>query len=251
MADERFDVEAGLTGLGAHVRSRHQVPDGLAADVGARVRAASRTRRRTPAALVQLRRSLLASAAAVTVAAALVWATALSGGPTPWPQPRGDEVAQVPTGSRVSLSAAEDAFGHNLRLVSSRGNSGVTALVPDTAPAPYVSLLYGELTERRFARASSQSHALVQIAGDARPFFAVMRSTYPDVRVVKLHSSKALWLPSPVPLIYRDGDGQRQELAGRTDSSALVWVRGGVTYRLEADASLAELRELAGRTVAS
>lgn len=250
MGDERFDVEAELSRLGAHLRSAHQEPGDLAGAVGERVRAASRTRRRPPAVLVQLRRSLVASTAAVAVAGSLLVLTTVGGGPTPWPQPD-DEVAQVPTGTRVSLDAAQVAFGHDLRLASSRGRHRVTALVPDAAPAPYVSLLYSERTARRFAPGTEQSHALVQIAGDARPYFAVMRRTYPDVQLVKLHSRRALWLPSPVPLVDADGDGQRQELAGRTDSSALVWVRGGVTYRLEADASLEELRKLAGRTVAS
>lgn len=197
-----------------------------------------------------VRRSVVAAGVAAAVAAASLSALAVR---QPWsPQGSTETVAADRlVGAAVPLSVAVSSFPYDLNSSASAVlGEPLRVILGEGQPSPYVSMLYSEPLQPGAASRVVTPEALVQIAGDASGYFDVMQRAHPAAQRVRLGDRAALWLPEPVPLVYSDADGYRSTLAPRTSFSALVWVAGGVTYRLESDATLVEATRVASRLLA-
>jgi hypothetical protein len=72
---------------------------------------------------------------------------------------------------------------------------------------------------------------LDQFAG--YPDFTVIKKYADDVRFTSIDGADAFWLRTPHPLVYTDAAGAELPATARTSGPSLIWVRGGVTLRLE------------------
>ena len=81
--------------------------------------------------------------------------------------------------------------------------------------------------------------------GDPFAFVQKLVASDTPVREVRVAGAPGLWIPGPHGVIVGDGGHAPTELRPRLATSTLLWLRGGVTYRLEADLPLARALRLA------
>jgi len=79
------------------------------------------------------------------------------------------------------------------------------------------------------------------------PFAFVQKLVAGDtpVREVRVAGAPGLWIPGPHGVVVADDRDAPTELRPRLATSTLLWLRGGTTYRLEADVPLARALRLA------
>jgi hypothetical protein len=98
---------------------------------------------------------------------------------------------------------------------------------PDKAGAPrVVTLTYRGGTVR-----------LDEFDGSVSPAFF---KTAPDARWVEIGGEPGIWLPGPHAVTYVGRDGVRRTETARLAAPTLIWLAGGVTYRLEGLSTLEE-----------
>jgi hypothetical protein len=98
---------------------------------------------------------------------------------------------------------------------------------PDKAGAPrVVTLTYRGDTVR-----------LDEFDGSMSPAFL---KTAPDARWVAIGGDSGIWLPGPHAVTYVGRDDVERTETARLAAPTLIWVAGGVTYRLEGLSTLQE-----------
>ena len=239
------ELERALVDLGRHVR--FPPTPNLAARV-ARALADEAAPTRLPVRR-PVRRGAVLAAALVTllvggllalspaVRAAILRVFVLPGvriviGPAELPpaRPLGEGLA---LGRRSSVAEAERALGFEVAVPALLG-------APDEVylGAGSVSLAYRERAGLPRAHGTGLGLLLTEFRGTADEEFIkkVVDAAGPGVRAVTVDGSPGYWVEGPHRLEVTGPDGvtARPRLAG----NALLWSRGGVTYRLEADVSL-------------
>jgi hypothetical protein len=97
------------------------------------------------------------------------------------------------------------------------------------------------------ATADSQVGVLVsEYSGTATPYFEkLIEEGAPLTRVIVAGRWPGLYFPTPHEVLVRSTDGVVHEDRPRLSAPTLVWVEGGVTYRLEAAVDLQQALALA------
>jgi hypothetical protein len=254
-------LEAALRRLGEQVDVPPQ--PGYAGQV--RLRLETRPQRRTRTDPTRRPRSLRP----LTVALALVVALAVVLGV---PRTRhavadllgisGVQVHQLPTTGPSPRTTLDDALdlGDPATLAEARGTVSFPVALPTTegleAPdaiyvrrGPGLQAVNLVFRPRPGFPAGSDSHVglmLSEYAGTATPYF----DKYVDERVPLSHVFVAgrwpgLYFPGQQQVFVRDPGGDVHSEEPRLSGPSLVWVRGAVTYRLEADISRARALAIA------
>lgn len=188
----------------------------------------------TPAHRRRVRRVRAAVAAMVLTAAAIPVAPAVAD----WLGVGGIEVRQVPVpprlpearsagelGRAVSLGEAEAAFGRALAVPAAMGEPEAVWLEERSA-APIVTLDYGEVLVTQFrVPLARREVTLGKVVG-------------PGVTVeeASVNGEPALWLEGAHGILLQDAT----YVPMRRSANALVWERGGVTFRVETAGDLAD-----------
>ncbi len=84
---------------------------------------------------------------------------------------------------------------------------------------------------------------LDQLAGS--PDLAVVKKYAEDVQFTSVDGADAFWLRRPHPLVYTDAAGLERTETSRTSAESLIWLRPGVTLRLEGVPDLARALRIA------
>jgi hypothetical protein len=213
-------------------------------DLAPRVRAAivRRRRRRRAAVLGALAVSLSIASAAVASpsrSALLDWLGL--GGLTI------ERVAELPPadlrtaeafGTPAALDEARDAVDFRVRLPE-LGDLGERHVYLDrSAPSPIVTVVYGIPERPRLL--------LSEWRGDAQPHFRKLIDFSVHTERVRIEGASGIWIEgAPHEIFYSAGDGTFENTPVYTFGNVLVWVRDGVTHRVELDGSLADAREVA------
>jgi hypothetical protein len=154
--------------------------------------------------------------------------------PTPSPPtPSQLPSSQLPSIRSTALDEARRAARFPVRVPSELGSPDDVTLAdptPDGAPR-VVTLLYRGGTVR-----------LDQFDGRLEPVF--YKTGNPEW--TQLGGRPALWFAAPHPVSYIDRTGVEQLATARLAGPCLVWESGGVTYRLEGIAGIAEAVRIAG-----
>jgi len=141
-------------------------------------------------------------------------------------------------GDEVSLEEAASRAGFALLVPEELGEPDVVYFASVPAGG-MVSFVYGDPDDPRAL--------FTQFRGSVEEV-AFMKKAVADteVRDVFVGASRGFWL-SGDPHVFRfiDANGQFTEENVRLAGNVLLWERGGVTLRLEADVSLAEALEIA------
>ena len=209
----------------------------LAAGARARLPASPDARLRMP------RKALAATFAVLILAGAAVAATALDLVPGVRVQ-RVPELPSVPFtlfpgyGRVVTLAEAQRAVSFRILLPPDLGSPGRVLLDRDRAGAPVVTAVYGDDTRARLV--------LTQWAAGSVLFDKLLRYET-TTRYVDVAGAPGLWIEGNGfhDVFYLSGSGREQRAPGYLAGNVLVWQRGTVSYRLEADAGLERVLELA------
>jgi hypothetical protein len=237
MTDETRKLPEQLRALGRELSVR--VPEDLADRVLAEIAVAPTRRtpvwRRWGPGLAAIVVAVGASAAvSAPVRAAFVDAFGFGGvevrlasGPPPAPIPI------LPGTHRTDIESAEREVGFRIRVPSALGRPESVTV----ADGRVVSLYY------------TQPTGLVRIdqfAGDLGAMWA--KYTDGPAQPTTVDGLDALWFKQPVTLVYIDADGVEREESSRLTSGSLVWVDGGLTFRLDGirplDAAVAVARTM-------
>ena len=232
------ELERALRELGRSLEFPPE-PD-LSASVAGRLRAdlARRRRRRGPLAIAFATAALaLAVAVAVPPArSALLDLLGLSGATA-------ERVGTLPTvpragdlalGRRVSLARAEREADYDVLVPVGRASR---VYLDASVPGAKVSVVWSERDVRV---------VLSQFRGEGLPF--VSKLVGPETRLehVTVRGARGAWISGPEHVVlWRDANGRIREETRRLAGSVLLWERGGVTYRLEADVDRAAALEIA------
>jgi hypothetical protein len=214
------DLQQRLTELGTMIITADP-PDDLAVRVLARDPIGlhrSRTIRRRVAAAVAV--ALLVALAFTPPVRAAVSSLLQIGGVLIMPQrpdatPRPE--SRPPSSTSTTVEGARDLVDFDL-------------VVPDALGAPDRVLVTDDRRVVSMQWGTGTDLIIVdQFDGRPSPVFAKMaRGEHAEV-----DGRDAIWLPEPHPLIYIDADGVEHGEAARLAGPALIFVRGGVTVRVE------------------
>jgi hypothetical protein len=240
------DLELALVQLGRELRYP-ETPD-LAPAVRARLAAGRPSQRRVP------RRALVLAFAALAVIVAAAMAVPQSRAAIlEFFGLRGVTIERVERLPEVNPQAPL-VLGEEVTLEEAQASARFPILVPEELGEPdavyfssipvggMVSLVYGDREDPRAL--------FTQFRGSVQEV-AIMKKAVADtdVRDVFVGTSPGFWL-SGAPHVFRfiDANGEFSEENVRLAGNVLLWERGGLTLRLEADVSQAEAIEI-GRSV--
>ena len=213
-------------------------------DFGPTVRAAirRRRRRRRGGALAALAATLaLVAAAAATPSRSALFGWLGLGGVTL------ERVAELPPagqrtprwlGEPVTLEVAEAAVDFPLRLPGLAGLGEPHVYIDVDAPSPVVTVLYGAPQNPRLL--------LSEWRGDAETHFHKLIDFSTRTERLRIEGAPGLWVEGPPhEIFYLASDGTFANTPVYTFGNVLVWVRDGVSHRLELVGSLEDARQLA------
>lgn len=188
------------------------------------------------AAAVAALLALLAATPAGQAAVARLWEFAgvvvRSGAPAT-PAPPGG-AGTLPGQSRQDLATARRQAGFPI-LVPRRLGTPDVVLVADGGRV--VSLIYRTGPGRPPAGTGGVSARLDEFDGTLDPVFEKVIAA-PDVQVVDVNGSQAVWVPGPHSVTYLGRDGGYHEESAHLAANTLIWQSGRVTLRLEGAFSL-------------
>jgi hypothetical protein len=149
----------------------------------------------------------------------------------PGPAPAATPV--LPGEHRADIETAQREVGFRVRVPAALG------------PPDSVTVADGRVVSLHYLRGSSPIR-IDEFAGDLGPMWSKFAQSVADGTTVNGHA--ALWFDGPVTLVYVDATGvERTESARQTDRT-LVWVDGGLMFRLDGigtlDAALAVARSM-------
>jgi hypothetical protein len=193
--------------------------------------------------------------AAVAAAAALAMAFAVPTARTSilhWVGLGGVTIERVPSlpktslrtaasfGSPVSRDDAVDAVDFGVRLPRLEGLPPRHLYLDRDAPSPIVTAVYGD--PRR------PTIVLSEWRGNVAPHFHKLVRYSTATTFVRVEGTRAIWVTGPPHAVfYLARDGTFAEAPVYTTGNVLVWLRHGVSHRLELDGSLgAALRVVRG-----
>jgi hypothetical protein len=148
-------------------------------------------------------------------------------------------------GKKTTLAKAEARLGARVRLPS--GPLGSPDAVYVDRANPIVWLLYEPLPGLPALDGHDVGLLVTELRAGALDelFYKKLLGAGAEVRNVSVNGNPGFWIHGQPHIIqYRYSLGVRQEL-GRVSGNSLIWVDGGITYRLELDAGLAEAQTIA------
>lgn len=154
---------------------------------------------------------------------------------------------RVDLGRSVPLATAARRAGFEIRLPADRALGRPDgAYVRGRPPLAQLTLIYRPRSGLRRIAAGPVGLLLTQFRGDLDPDL-IAKLVGPGARVRRLSvgSSPALWIEGPHSFVYRDARGRVRDEARRLATNTLLWSRGPVLLRLEADVSLRRALEIA------
>jgi hypothetical protein len=139
----------------------------------------------------------------------------------------------LPSQRSTTLDAARRVALFPLREPTTLGPADQVLLAdPDSTGAPrVVTVTYRGGTVR-----------FDQFDGAIDPFFF---KTAADAQWTQIGGEQGIWLPGPHAVTYVDRTGVERTETARLATPTLIWVAGGVTYRLEGLSTLEEARAAA------
>jgi hypothetical protein len=149
---------------------------------------------------------------------------------------------QVDLGVRVSAGEARLNTGRTPPSIGALGPPDASFLAADPP-----GMLTAAYRPRPGLRESFDGLAVLlsTFRGDPFSFLKKLLAGGTPMQDVEVAGAPGLWIPGPHGIVVADRDGQPTELRPRLASSTLLWLREGVTYRLEADVSLRHALRLA------
>lgn len=142
-------------------------------------------------------------------------------------------------GEPVTLEVAEGAVDFPLRLPKVAGLGESHVFLDVDAPSPVVTVVYGAPERPRLL--------LSEWRGDAAPHFHKLIEFSVHTERVRIDGAPGLWVEGPPhEIFYLAADGTFANTPVYTFGNVLVWVRDGVSHRLELVGSLEDARQVAG-----
>jgi hypothetical protein len=139
-------------------------------------------------------------------------------------------------GSPTGFDHAQDAVDFRVRLPELGGLGERQVYLDLDAPSPIVTVVYGSPERPRLL--------LSEWRGDARPYFHKLIDFSVHTERVRVEGAPGIWIEgAPHEIFYATRDGSFATPV-YTFGNVLVWIRDGVTHRLELDGSLADAREV-------
>ena len=142
-------------------------------------------------------------------------------------------------GDPVQFSTARDAVDFPVRVPRLAGLGERHVFLDDEAPSPVVTIVYG-----------SPENPLLLLSewrGDTRPHFHKLIGFSARTERVRIGGAPGLWVEGPPhEIFYLATDGSFANTPVYTFGDVLIWVRRGVSHRLELIGSLADARQVAG-----
>lgn len=132
----------------------------------------------------------------------------------------------------VDLAEAKELTGLPVAVPEKLGPPDEIVVIERRA----VSLIYRPTADRPTVR-------LDLFDGSLDPLFEKYLPA--EVRHVDLGDTGGWLIPGPHEVVYVDEDGQQHRESARLAASTLIWQRGAVTYRLEADLPPDQLTDIA------
>ncbi|WP_426244106.1 hypothetical protein [Nocardioides sp. LHG3406-4] len=131
---------------------------------------------------------------------------------------------------RVSLDEAERLAGFDVTVPAALGQPDRVAVSPDRA---LVSMTWGS---------GAETLRMDQFDGELEPRFW---KTSLDAELVPVGGFEALWFPTPHEVVLLVDGAMARSYPPRLAAATLIWVRAGVTMRLEGDLSRDRAAEIA------
>ena len=237
MADDSREVAEHLRSLGRGLSV--QVPDDLADRVLVAINTAPVKRRarwhRWAAAFAALMVAVAVSAGiSAPVRAAIIHVFGFGGVEVregPGPSPASSPV--LPGEHRTDVGTAQREVGFTIRIPAALGE-------PD-----WVTVADGRVVSLHYLRTSGPVQ-IDQFEGNLGLLWEKFASS-PALRTT-VDGHDALWFDDPVTLVYVDSSGRRQTESTRLTDGTLVWMDGGLTFRLDGvrpiDAALTVARSM-------
>lgn len=145
----------------------------------------------------------------------------------------GGEPSVPPASGGASVADAERLAGFPLAVPDSLGQPDRVEVSPDRT---VVSMSWGT---------GAGTVRLDQFDGELEPSF--WKASL-DAEFVDVGTFEGLWFPTPHEVVVLVGDGTARTYPARLADATLIWVRGGVTLRLEGDLGRARAVEIAEST---
>jgi hypothetical protein len=207
-----------------------------------------------PLGRVRLRRALAPAIAALAVLAVVLGVPAsrqavadlfgISGVrvhplPTNGPSPRTTIDASLDLGDPVTLAEAQDRVSFTVSVPSASGLGTPDAVYVRSGPGlQAVNLVY---RPRPGFPAAFDTHVgllISEYAGSAKPYFVkYIDQDIPLSKVIVAGRWPGLYFPGAQEVYVRDPNGSIHSEQPRLSAPSLVWERGAITYRLEANIS--------------
>jgi hypothetical protein len=167
--------------------------------------------------------------------------------PSPAPSPRTTVDAALDLGEPATLDEATERVSFPVSLPSAPGLEVPDAIyVADEPGLQSVSLVYRPAAGLPSVADTQVGLLLSQYAGTAAPYFdKLIDAGEPVTQVTVGDGWPGLFFASPHQILVRGPDGLVHEDRPRLAAPTLVWVREGVTYRLEAALDLEQLLAVA------
>jgi len=147
------------------------------------------------------------------------------------------EVVAPPIGHQTRLSVARRAVPFTVLLPSSLGPPDRVYLDHDRGGGAVVSFLYGNDVRARLVLTEWVARSVL--------FYKLLDNDTP-LEYVDVAGRPAVWIAGPEhEVFYRGSSPAERRLGGYLTGNVLIWHRGSVSYRLEADVSLKRALELA------
>ena len=149
-------------------------------------------------------------------------------------------------GSPVTLAQAQQAVPFRIREPADPGIAEPAEVLLDRTPSAVtaVTLVYPPGTGLPRAAETGAGALLSEFRGTFdNVIFQKIVYSVPGARRTTVRGAAALWVSGPQDLIL--GAGDSAPFSARRSANSLLWVRAGVTYRLEAEVSLTRAVEIA------
>ena len=150
-------------------------------------------------------------------------------------------------GQRVTLDEARRAVDFAVRIPDAPVLGAPDEVTVETAPVPRVTLVYRQREGIPTSPQAGVAALVVELRAEVEPAF-FGKGVGPDTRIepVTVDGSAGYWLEgAPHFFFVRTADGSIRDETLRLAGNTLVWVRDGVTYRLEAQISRDEALRIA------
>ncbi len=147
-------------------------------------------------------------------------------------------------GRRVSFKEAQEVVDFEIAVPAVLGEPDAVFVRRDVEGGE-VSLVWEQEPGLPASEHTDAGAILTQFRGSPDPVSFKKVSVESDVTYLMIDGRNAFFLDGAPHLVVRAPSGARRELPPRFAGNTLLWDGGAVTYRLEADVTLARAREIA------